>query len=152
MKSKICLGIALSALFIVTPLNAGQVYKWVDEDGVTQYGERPPSNKDYSTVKTYGNSPSGAKAANERLDTQRKDQADSKKKAVNYEKEKKIRDENAKVLAENCNSAKANLKTIEDNARIRIVGEDGEFRYLSEEEKQAQMNTAKEVIKENCKA
>ncbi len=151
MKPLICLGIALSAVLLFTPAHAGKVYKWVDQDGVTHYDEQPPANREYTTVTTYGNAPSGAKAANERLDQQRTEQSEENKKAIDYEKEKKIRDEEARVLAENCNNAKANLKTMEENARVRVLGDDGQFRYLSEEEKQAQMDQAKDIIKESCK-
>lgn len=138
------------AAFLASPLQASEVYKWVDEDGVTHYGERAPADKNYSTVKTYGEVPGGGEEAKQRLEQQRTDKKASEAKDIDYAQQKKVADEQAKVRAENCKGARSNLKTIEENARVRILGEDGEFRYLSEEERQQQINSAKEMISENC--
>jgi len=133
-------------------LHADEVYKWVDEQGITHYEERAPANKDYSKVTTYGVAPADAEKAKQRLDQQRADKKSADEKGVNYAEQKKISDEQARVRAENCKGAQNNLKTIQENARVRILGEDGEFRYLSEEERQQQIDTAKEVITSNCDA
>ena len=71
---------------------------------------------------------------------------------MDYAEQQKLRDEEAKVRQENCDNAKANLKTMEDHARIRVMGDDGKFRYLSDEEKQQQLDRAKAIITENCEA
>jgi hypothetical protein len=42
---------------------AAQVYKWVDEKGVTHYGERPPQGRKASEVPNKLGSPGGASAA-----------------------------------------------------------------------------------------
>jgi thiol:disulfide interchange protein len=151
MKSMIHLVVALSALFILAPVQAGAIYKWVDQEGITHYDEQPPVNVKYTTVKTYGSHPSGAKAATEQAETQRENQSEAGKKGVDYEHNKKISEENAKVAAENCKNAQDNLKTMEENARVRILDEKGEYRYLTEEEKQSQMKQAQDVIEKNCK-
>lgn len=144
------LGIPFLALSLTAPVLADEVYKWVDEEGVTHYGERAPADKDYSLIKTYGEVPSGAKEAKQRLEQQRAEKEMADEKGQDYAKQKKIADEQARVRTENCKGAKNNLKTIQENARVRILGEDGEFRYLSEEERQQQIDTAKEMIAENC--
>src|SRR5207237_10042556 len=56
-------------LFVATALPAfAQVYKWVDEPGVTQYGERPPQGSKASEVPNRLASPApgaaGAEASN----------------------------------------------------------------------------------------
>ncbi|MEH6473231.1 MAG: DUF4124 domain-containing protein, partial [Halopseudomonas sp.] len=43
------LGLALSA-------SATDVYKWIDENGVPSYGERPPEGVEYIKMKTYSSS------------------------------------------------------------------------------------------------
>lgn len=144
------LGIPLLAIALAAPVFADEVYKWVDEEGITHYGERAPADKDYSMVKTYGEVPSGAEEAKQRLEQQRAEKKMADEKGLDYAEQKKIADQQAKVRAENCKGAKNNLKTIQENARVRILGDDGEFRYLSEEERQQQIDTAKEMITENC--
>jgi len=134
------------------PLQADEVFKWVDEQGITHYEERAPADKDYSKVTTYGVVPADTEKAKQRLDQQRADKKVAEEKGVDYAAQKKVADEQAKVRTENCKKAQNNLKTIQENARVRILGEDGEFRYLSEEERQQQTDTAKEMITANCDA
>jgi len=140
------------AALLSTPLQADEIFKWVDEQGITHYEERAPADKDYSKVTTYGVVPADAEKAKQRLDQQRSDKKSAEEKGADYAEQKKISDEQARVRTENCNGAQNNLKTIQENARVRILGEDGEFRYLSEEERQQQIDTAKEMITANCDA
>jgi len=144
------LSIPLLTIALATSVQASEVFKWVDEEGVTHYGERAPMDKDYSMIKTYGEVPSGAEDAKQRLEQQRSDKKMADEKGVDYAKQKKAADQQAMVRAENCKGAQNNLKTIQENARVRILGEDGEFRYLNDEERQKQIDTAKEMIAANC--
>jgi len=144
------LSIPLLAIALTTSVHASEVFKWVDDDGVTHYGERAPKDKDYSMIKTYGEVPSGAEEAKQRLEQQRTDKKAGDKKKIDYAEQKKTADQQAMIRAENCKGAQNNLKTIQENARVRLLGEDGEFRYLSEEERQNQINNAKEMITANC--
>ena len=48
------LAIPFLAISLASPVQADEVYKWIDDEGVTHYEERAPSDKDYSLVKTYG--------------------------------------------------------------------------------------------------
>lgn len=140
---------SLLSVFLTTSLQASQVYKWVDENGVTHYGERAPAGKAFSTVKTYGEVP-GAEAASQRLQQQRTDTMDAENKHTDTAAQKKIAEEQARIRAENCKGARNNLKTLQENARVRILGDDGEFRYLSEEERQQEIASAKETIAQDC--
>lgn len=144
------LSIPLLAIAVTASAQASEVYKWIDEEGITHYEEHAPTNKDYSLVKTYGEVPSGAADAKQRLEQQRADKKMTEEKNLGYTEQKKIADQQAKVREENCKGAQNNLKTIQENARVRILGEDGEFRYLSEEERQQQVDTAKAMITANC--
>ncbi|TMG77503.1 MAG: DUF4124 domain-containing protein [Betaproteobacteria bacterium] len=48
-------------LFMATAVPAlAQVYKWVDENGVTHYGERPPQGRNATEVPNKLGSPGGA--------------------------------------------------------------------------------------------
>ena len=144
------LSIPLLAIALAASVQASEVFKWVNEEGVTSYGEHAPTDKDYSMIKTYGEVPSDAEEAKQRLEQQRADKKMADEKDLDYAEQKKIADQQAKVRAENCKGAQNNLKTIQENARVRLLGEDGEFRYLSDEERQQQIDTAKEMISANC--
>ena len=50
---------------------------------------------------------------------------------------------------ERCAIARQNLKSISENARVRIK-ENGEFRYLNEKEVNAKRQEARQTVKEDC--
>ncbi len=142
-------GLLLILIYTATA-SAAKVYKWVDEEGVTHYDEQAPTGKDYQQITTSGAPPTDSVKAKKNLADSRKQQQLEKEKQLDFETQKKIRDEQARVRNENCKNAQANLKTLQQNARIRMIGEDGEFHYLSEEDKQKQMDTAQKIIDDNC--
>ncbi len=49
-----------------------------------------------------------------------------------------------------CAHAQQNLTTLNTYARIRLPDSDGEYQYLSEEEKEAQRNEARSLIATHC--
>lgn len=146
--SRLCL--PLLAITLAFPAAAAKVYKWVDDEGVTHYTEQAPADKEYEIVSTSGAPPSGAAKAKKQLEEARAARDEKATKDLDFAEQQKIRDEEARIRKENCENAKANLKTMQEHARIRILGDDGEFRYLSEEEKQQQEDRAKQIISDNC--
>lgn len=142
----------LTILALMSAAHAAKVYKWVDEEGVTHYGEQAPTNKDFELISTSG---APASSKNKAKNTPAAVEASSEKenaKPLDFEEQKKLREQEAQVRKDNCENAKANLKTIEENARIRIMDDNGEYRYLSEEERQQQLERAKNIIATNCEA
>jgi len=145
----------VASIFLCCSLvHAAVVYKWTDDDGIIQYTDQAPKDREFSVIKASGKVPPSAQQAIERLEQQRATQsterAQAKERGQDYAEQQKIRDDNAKIREENCNSAQTNLKTLQENARVRIPVEDGEFRYLSEEERQAELDRAQELINSNC--
>lgn len=65
----------LATLLISTPISAGKIIKWVDKNGVTHYGDKPPMpnkakksailNNQGVTVKKINNTPTKKKEANQ---------------------------------------------------------------------------------------
>ena len=49
-----------------------------------------------------------------------------------------------------CQKARQNLWEMDHSARIRIIGDDGSYRFLDEEEKEAERRKARQVIDLNC--
>ncbi len=52
--------------------------------------------------------------------------------------------------ADLCNRAQKNLATLNSRARIRLRDENGEIRYLSEEDKEVQREEARALISVHC--
>lgn len=152
LKNKTLLISSISALALIlsTTIQAGKYYRWVDESGVTHYTETPPPDTQATTIRTQGKDPKSAEQAKARLSEQRKafTEAAANKKAA--DEENKLADENEKIKQGNCETAKKNLKMLQEHSRIREKGDNGEYTVLAEEERQARIKLAQERIKEFC--
>ena len=143
-----CLASILFIATLSTQAFATKLYKWVDEKGVTHYGETPP-DLDTATklnIKT-GASSDQAKAV-ERLEADRKarNDAGSKQPTPNAE----VDAQNREIIKRNCEIQKRNLGQLTANRRIKETDESGNVHYLSEEDIATRTKDIKTYIKENC--
>lgn len=128
-----------------------KMYKWVDENGVTQYTATPPPSGDFKTIKPPSKpavDPVKAKGEfDKRLDAfnKRLEEKDKAKKQADEEAAK-----NAKAQ-ENCNKARKNLTLLQTKVRVRYTEKDGSTRYLTDKEREANLKRAKDAIKSYCK-
>jgi Domain of unknown function (DUF4124) len=144
MKASATLVISLvSCLLISSPTFAAssKIYKWTDEKGQVHFSERPKQGTQPEVIKPQiGHSdpvnyatPSDDKAKNEKKP---ESQADAEKKAPKD--------------SERCEAARKNLETLKTYARIRIKGEDGEYKFLTPDEQQQKTDEATKAIEESC--
>lgn len=119
-------------------------YKWVDNDGVTHYSEHKPqgaTNAQEVSVFTGRSEPTTNVAG--------KPQEEGDQPGTEATDEKI--DPEALKDPERCRIARKNLETMQNNNRIRMKDPGtGEYRFLSEEEKQQQMKDAQQAIDESC--
>lgn len=119
---------------------AKEFYKWEDEEGVTHYSSQP--SKTHKSVKVHASNIKGdPEAAQRQQEANSSPQENSNSETAEnkaYEKD-----------PERCAAAQKNKKTLEENARIRIK-EGGEYRYLTQEEINKQMEMANQVIADEC--
>lgn len=129
-------------------------YRWVDDDGVTVYSQTPPADGRRSEVTPLpGTSP--PRAPSQQPDTQLQEieqyledqQEDRKLAKERSEKEQ----QEAAVNSHNCEVAKNNLKNLESLGRRLLKTETGEYKRLTEEERQALMQEARDQIQLYCK-
>ena len=143
----LCAAIVLMLGAISTETIAGNAYyRWTDSDGNPVHSDRPPpAGTNYEVVSTGSSqvrkvsSSEGAVAPES--DTSKKDAFD------------RFEDVKAEPPAKNpeyCKSARANLDTLESKARIRLKDDNGEYRYLTMEEKETQKKTARDMIATHC--
>lgn len=147
LLSLLCL---IGSIMLTQPLLA-KTYKWVDENGVTQYTATPPPTGDFKAIKAPSKpAVDPAKAQSElekRLEafTKRKDDTN---------KAQKEADDAATKTAEskkNCEQAKKNLNLLITKVRVRYKEKDGSSRYLTDDEREANMKRAQDAIKKYCK-
>jgi hypothetical protein len=144
-----CALIATTAILALTgpTTSAGNVhYRWIDDRGNPVHSDRPPpKGVDYEVVST-GSSltrPVAAKEGAVPLEIQPRvgndfEQVDTKKLAK-MEKN-----------AEYCKRARENLYMLNKIARIRLRNDQGEYRYIDEEEKEVQRQNAIDTIAVHC--
>uniref|UniRef100_A4XR07 DUF4124 domain-containing protein n=1 Tax=Ectopseudomonas mendocina (strain ymp) TaxID=399739 RepID=A4XR07_ECTM1 len=124
---------------------ASQVYKWVDENGVTHFGAQPPQGQQATTINTAAPPPrptpsEPAPSVEELLDPEQA--------AI----DKKVKQDVAKQEAERkkyCETARTNLAQLENNPRVRIEAE-GELRRIGEDERQERIAELKKSIADTC--
>lgn len=136
-------------LILVTNPLAAETYKWVNEDGVVTFSQSPPPGQTAERIKLRDTGPSKGPSSQDRLNQLRQRLADSAEDR-DMKKQKKTEEEEAKKLnRQNCQAARSNLSKL-DSLGNRLYQQGGEFRRLSEEERQRLMSQERENIKKNC--
>lgn len=138
----------MSLLLFAASLQA-ETYRWVDDQGVVTYSQTPPPGQAAERVRTYAASPSSGKSSQTRLNELRQRLADS---AEDRELEQAQRQETEEEVArkrQNCEAARSNLRKLEGLGN-RLYEQDGEYRRLTEEERQGLMQKEREHIEANC--
>ncbi|TXR35796.1 DUF4124 domain-containing protein [Ectopseudomonas mendocina] len=124
---------------------ASQVYKWVDDKGVTHFGAQPPQGQQATTINTAAPPP---RPAPSEPASSIEEQLDPEQAAI----DKKVKEDVARQEAERkqyCENARTNLAQLENNPRVRIE-DGGEVRRIDENERQERISELKKSIAENC--
>lgn len=128
----------------------GAIYKWVDEDGVTQFSQFPPSQQEAERVRGAARPAEDPGAARERLQ-QKLDGFDQRQETESVSREEQAAQQEQQALRQrNCEAARHNLEILARGGRTRIRTESGETTYLTEEQRQERLETARKAVQENC--
>jgi len=151
------------ALFSTLAISSGicfaGIYKWVDAEGNVHYGQQRPADaasermevqqhapQDVSTYNRPGTNKAEDPAKDAPTDgTEKKPEA-----AAEPEKKKETPAEKKRRLAA-CAQARKNLATMQSVGRIRSKDKEGNTTYLSQQQKEARIKQAKELISKHCK-
>ncbi len=135
MKFSIQLVISLSFVLASNQTLAEKLYKWIDDKGITHYSEHPASNFKNEVIKpktghsdpvTYTvPTPAASASSSANAKTSLKD-------------------------PERCANARKNQETLKTFARIKVKGDDGEYRYLTPDEQKQKIGEANKAIEESC--
>lgn len=128
----------------------GAIYKWVDENGVTQFSQFPPSQQEAERVRGAAPPAEDPDAALERLQ-QKLDGFDQRRETESDSREDQAAQQEQQALRQrNCEAARHNLEILARGGRTRIRTESGEVTYLTEEQRQERLETARKAVQENC--
>lgn len=126
---------------------AGQIYKWVDAQGVTHFTAQPPQSAEASVIPT-AKQPAASKpaatppAASSVANDPKQAEIDARVRQEVAQKEKE--------LDEYCTTLRTNLAQLHNNRRVRMKDGDGEARRLTQDERQAKITETEKAIAENC--
>ncbi|MHC8413059.1 DUF4124 domain-containing protein [Pseudomonas sp. Hz4] len=127
---------------LISPLcMAGQIYKWVDAQGVTHFDAQPPQGREATTVVT-PSPPAGIQAPPPRSG------AIGDQQAIDKKVKKQVTDQQAQLKVF-CEQARTNLAQLQNNPRIR-EDVDGEMRRLTDQQRQERITEAQQQIAGNC--
>ncbi|MFJ3371931.1 DUF4124 domain-containing protein [Pseudomonas sp. NPDC086251] len=127
---------------LISPLcMAGQIYKWVDAQGVTHFDAQPPPGQEATTVVTP--SPPAGKPA-----TLPRSNVIGDQQAIDKTVKKQVAEQQAQLKVF-CEQARTNLAQLQNNPRVREEV-DGEMRRLTDEQRQERITEAQKQIKDNC--
>lgn len=142
----------LTALCLLCLSFASQaaIYKWVDEDGVTQFSQFPPPEQAAERVAPAPPPADDPAAAQERLQ-QKLEAFDERRQAGEENRQEEAREkEQLAQRKRNCEAARHNLEIFQRGGRTRIRTESGETTYLSDEQRQERLEAARRAVQEHC--
>lgn len=145
MRYFICLFLIFSA-----SLNAGNILKWVDEEGNVHYGDAPPVSAKTEPVKVIG-VPSNPGKALPRLGTGDESNSGSTSNVAETETKadpSNVPDDQAKSA---CDEARKDLKTISKSSRVRLRMADGSTRIMTTEEIAERRIQAEKDVENYCR-
>lgn len=150
-----------SALLIVASgqTAADQIYRWVDANGVVNYTQLKPRDTDAQTITTQGGATRVAKpapaaatpapvpdpATGEPLSPEQEAMLEGLRAA-----ERARQEEIAKIKAENCQQSRDVLARLTVKNRIRVRGEDGEYRIMADDERESRISEAQKNVALYC--
>lgn len=135
---------------------AEEIYRWVDENGVVNYSQLKPRDVNAQAIVTEGG---GAEVAESRQAAAQPPTASSEQ-PLSPEQEKMLeglraaeqsrQQELAKIRAENCQQSRDVLARLTVRDRIRVRGEDGQYRIMPEDERQERISEAQRNVAQFC--
>ncbi|RLQ21428.1 DUF4124 domain-containing protein [Seongchinamella sediminis] len=144
-----------STLFIATllylaPLSSEVIagtthYRWLNERGNPVHSDRPPPKGiDYEVITT-GSGLKRVVAAEEGAVP-----AEATPRVGNEFEQQQVQEKNTVKNPEYCKRATENLETLTSAPRIRLRDEEGQFRFLSNEERETEIAKAEAAIATHC--
>lgn len=149
-KSVIGVLVGAMALSVVTLSWGGGIYRWVDEKGVTHFGEKPPAPGVGEKIRVNSQNPSSTPKQESDASTPNSS-ADAGKGAPSEPAlDPEVAKAQAEITKKNCEIYTTNLRVLKESARIREAAADGQVKMLSEEEKQSRIKEAEKYLADNC--
>lgn len=135
--------------------SAGSIYSWVDDHGVAHFADTPPANMPgVQTVHVQDAPSSDASSEIQQLNAERDAQDKNAQADAKASADKQTQQANAAKAAKDnqsrCAQLQSNLQVMNEHGRVRETDAQGDTHYLSEEDKQKQMDDMQKQIQTFC--
>ena len=143
--------------FLLSTAAAAQQYKWVDQNGKTQYGDTPPPGVKAQRLKAPSGpapAPSAAAKSDKGAKTEKpaSPEAQFRKRQEEAQKENEKQaqaDQEAAAKRDNCARAQASLRALE-MGRVTRMDSKGERYYLDDQQIAAEQARARKIVQDSC--
>lgn len=133
---------------------SAQIYKWVDEHGVTHYAQSPPPSSAKSSILALPADPNDkSNESDEQKTWQIKDQEFRERQAKAADEKKREENKAEQIAAarrQKCLAAQSTLDTLEHRGRVYDVDAQGERVYLTDEQRVQAEQNARQNVADNC--
>lgn len=137
--------IALTLGLLSSLAVAEQMYRWVDDQGVAQFGQQPPEGRQYQRMDIISAPPPGG-ALREPAPLPAPPTA-----ASDQDQRQEANDQAMEARRlEQCGKLQTNLRTLESNPRLSRTNEAGEVERIGEDERQELIAQAKSDLESYC--
>ncbi len=134
---------------LVVPAMA-QVYKWVDDKGVTHYGERPPQGKKAEKVEQRLANPEPAPGAAAQPNWKEQD-LEFRKRRIETEQTEAKDKQRETSQRQTCNQARDQLAQMKSARRLYRLDEKGERVFQSDDERNAAIARFERLVSDRCR-
>jgi len=147
--------ILLGLGIVMSQVTAAAVYRWVDEHGRVQFGDRPPAREDAHRIEIKTPSPSTPQSTPAQTPGQRRELQQKMLDAYRDEREQRQqqREQRAEEQARRkraCIEARDRLRLYRSTSALYELDEEGNRRYLSDEGYEAALAQAREEVARLC--
>lgn len=141
----LCTLIIIGSGCLALSATAEKVYKWVDRQGVTHYSEQPPTDRKAATIKIKPHQIESKTPQPQAIEP------DSQAPQLQTEVETRLSREQLAVQRKNCITAGNKLRALQNAGRVRqLNAESGEYIYLADEVKLAQIQQMNDYLRDKC--
>ena len=130
---------------------AGDIYKWVDEDGNVHYGDKPAgAQSERMAIQSRPTDPARVAAQTQaRMEARAKEREEAAAAAAAGPSEEELQAQ-AEERRQACEQSRANLQRMVQSRRLYREDDNGEREYLNEAEMQATRQRVENEINEFC--
>ena len=141
--------ISIGTFTVWAPQSAAgeEIYRWVDDNGIVHFGDRPPEQADVETISIPQSKVQPSANQEEAQDPQpnlaqqlREERAEARRK----------REANAEITAESCAKAREVVSQLEPMTRVMVTHEDGTVTRMDDNDRLETLGKAKAFVAENC--